>query len=222
MSWVPSPARQASRLCALAVTTLLFLLINIASASPESPTPTPKPKPTLAETKTSTPKERAAKRTSKASAAYPRLTPTGEPVHASHPVDRGLATPRNRSGVTVWRGWLVGLDGNYVRGQYARLPDGRVVDASFEIQQQYNAQHGIQRPRMSKAELEAYRRRLEAEWDKEVARREKGDEKITPEQIYLWRRMDRPPGAPFRNFIEDRARYGEPVFRAMMPGLISR
>ncbi|HEY7001948.1 MAG TPA: hypothetical protein VH330_09410 [Candidatus Udaeobacter sp.] len=62
----------------------------------------------------------------------------------------------------------------------------------------------------TKSELEAYRRRLEQEWDKEVARREKEEEQITPEQIYLWRRMDRPLGAPFRNFIEDRARYGDP------------
>ncbi len=64
--------------------------------------------------------------------------------------------------------------------------------------------------RKTKAEMQAYRRRLERDWDNEVARREKGDEKITAEQIYLWRRMDRPWGAPFRNFIEDRARYGDP------------
>jgi hypothetical protein len=38
----------------------------------------------------------------------------------------------------------------------------------------------------------------------------RGEDKITAEQIYLWRRMERPPGAPFRNFIEDRARYGDP------------
>jgi len=64
--------------------------------------------------------------------------------------------------------------------------------------------------RKTRAELEAYRRRLERDWDKEVARREKGDEQITSEQVYLWRRMGRPWGAPFRNFIEDRARYGDP------------
>jgi hypothetical protein len=64
--------------------------------------------------------------------------------------------------------------------------------------------------RKTKAELEAYRRRLERDWEKEVLRREKEKDKITPEQIYLWRRMGRPWGAPFRNFIEDRARYGDP------------
>src|SRR5438445_1952668 len=52
--------------------------------------------------------------------------------------------------------------------------------------------------RKTKAELEAYRLRLERDWDKEVARREGGDKQITPEQIYPWRRMDRPWGAPFR------------------------
>ncbi len=64
--------------------------------------------------------------------------------------------------------------------------------------------------RKTRAELEAYRRRLERDWDKEVARREKGDEQIASEQVYLWRRMGRPWGAPFRNFIEDRAPYGDP------------
>jgi hypothetical protein len=94
----------------------------------------------------------------------------------------------------------VGLDGNPVRGQYARLPDGKLVDMSFEVQWDYNAQHGIPRQRKTKAELEAYRRRLERDWDREVARREKGDEKITPEQRELWRRMDRPFGTPWRSF----------------------
>lgn len=186
---------------------LLLFLISAALASPESPTPTPKPTPPAKA-------KQAAESAKKTIAGNPRIAGTvatslGEPIYASRPGTAGSVVARSDTGVTVWRGWLVGLDGNYVRGQYARLPDGRVADVSFEIQQQYNAQHGIQRPRKSKAELEAYRRRLEAEFDREVARREK-EEKITPEQIYLWRRMGRPPGAPFRNFIEDRARYGDP------------
>ena len=92
----------------------------------------------------------------------------------------------------------MGLDGNYVRGQYAHLPDGRLVDMSFEIQQQYNAQHGISRPRKTKAELEAYRRRLEQDWDKEVARREKEEaesDKDKARELYLEKRLGRPPGA---------------------------
>ena len=97
---------------------------------------------------------------------------------ASRSTRRGQSPPvrrlRGRAPASrVWRGWLVGLDGNPVRGQYTRLPDGRLVDMSFEIQWQYNAQHGIPRPRKTKAELAAYRRRLERDWDKEVARRRK-------------------------------------------------
>ena len=52
----------------------------------------------------------------------------------------------------------------------------------------------------TKAELEAYRRTLERDWDKEVARREKGDDKITAEQRRLWQRADRPWGTPWRSF----------------------
>lgn len=54
--------------------------------------------------------------------------------------------------------------------------------------------------RKTKAELEAYRRRLEQDWDKEVARREKGDDKITPQQRRLWQRLDRPWGTLWRSF----------------------
>jgi hypothetical protein len=190
------------------VTVVLYFLISAALASPESPTLTAKPRPAANA-------KQAAESAKKTIARNPRLAGTvatslGEPIYASRLVTTSSALARSRPGVTVWRGWLVGLDGHPVRGQYARLPDGRLVDMSFEIQLEYNAQHGIPRPRKTKAELEAYRRRLERDWDKEIARREKGDEKITAEQIYLWRRMDRPWGAPFRNFIEDRARYGDP------------
>ena len=100
----------------------------------------------------------------------------------SHPVTANRANPRTRRGVKVWKGWLVGTNGNPVRGPDARLPDGTLVDISVAIQKEYNAEQEIRR----------------------------GENKITAEQIYLWRRMDRPPGAPFRNFIEDRARYGDP------------
>jgi hypothetical protein len=71
---------------------------------------------------------------------------------------------------------------------------------SFEIQWDYNRQHGIPRLRKTKAELEAYRSRLERDWDKEIARRDKGDEKVTAEQRRLWKRMDRPWGTPWPSF----------------------
>lgn len=186
-------------LCALAATALLFSLICTVTASPEAPTATPKPTP-VAKTK------EAAESAKKTISRDPRFAGTvgtsrGEPIYASRPMTAGsVLAPSRRPSVTVWRGWRVGLDGNPVRGQYARLPDGRLVDMSFEIQWEYNAQHGIPRPGKTKAELEAYRRRLAQDWDKEIPRREKGDGKITPEQRRSWQRLDRPWGTPWRSF----------------------
>ena len=189
---------RAKCLCALGVTALLFALIPNAASSPESPTPTPKPTPAA---KAKQAAESAKSRTARNTRVVGTVgTSQGEPIYASRPGTAGSAPARPGSGVTIWRGWLVGLHGNPVRGQYARLPDGRLVDMSFEIQWAYNAQHGIPRPRKTKAELEAYRHRLERHWDKEVARREKGDNKITAEQRRLWQRTDRPWGTPWRSF----------------------
>jgi hypothetical protein len=52
--------------------------------------------------------------------------------------------------------------------------------------------------RKTKAELEAYRRRLEQDWDKEVARREKEEAQSDQDkarELYLQKRLGRPPGA---------------------------